>query len=55
MKRIAWDHVQHNRCLYRWMRAGRPIPNHVMDPTPYRLVFEPWRVRFRRKVMRRMG
>lgn len=52
MRRIAWDEAQRRRCRIRWIWAGMPIPNHVMDPTPFRLVFESYRVKFRRRVMR---
>lgn len=53
MRRIAWDKAQRRRCRIRWLRAGMPVPNHVMDPTPFRWMFMPWRIRVRRRMMRR--
>ena len=52
MKRLSWHASHRRRCRIRWMRAGMPVPNHMLDPTAFRLVFEPWRVKLRRKMRR---
>lgn len=52
--RLSWHKARRIRCFNRWMRAGCPVPNHVMDATAFRPYFEPWRVRvkLRQKAMR---